>query len=61
VVIDQRLFQAEQEIKALKSQLHDLTMRLSAVKVIVTKINPVCSEKLQKLFEECEGCKGEDE
>ena len=61
MVTDQRLFQAEQEISALKSQVQDLMMRLSAIKVITQKISPVCSEKLQKLFEECEGCKGESD
>jgi hypothetical protein len=50
----------EIENRYLKEQVRDLTMRLSAVKVIVNKINPLCAEKLQKLLEECEGCKGEE-
>ena len=51
----------EQRVKELEAENKDLQMRLSAIKVIVTKINPVCSEKLQKLLEACEGCQGGNE
>ena len=44
------------EIRVLKDQNKDLIMRLSAIKVIVTKINPVCSEKLQQLLDTCNLC-----
>ena len=43
----------------LKAELHDLTMRLAAIKTILTRVNPVCSQKLMKLLEECEGCEGD--
>jgi hypothetical protein len=45
------------EIMILKEQNKDLLMRLCAIKTIVTKVNPVCSEKLQQLLDVCEGCK----
>lgn len=32
------------EIELLKAENKDLTMRLSAIKVILGKVNPVCSE-----------------
>lgn len=50
----------ENEITRLKEEIKDLTMRLSAVKVMVTKITPVCSEKLLQLLESCSSCKGEE-
>ena len=50
----------EARVKELEAENKDLLMRLSAIKVMVTRISPVCSEKLQKLFEDCEGCKGEE-
>lgn len=49
----------DSEIAYLKEQNKDLLMRLSAIKVIVTRVNPVCSEKLQQLLSICEGCKDE--
>ena len=49
----------EQENRALREQVKDLTMRPSAIKVITGKVVPICGEKLQKLLEECEGCKGD--
>ena len=49
------------EIRVLREEIKDLTMRLSAIKVITSKVSPVCSEKLRKMMEECEGCKGENE
>ena len=48
-----------EKIRDLESQVQDLTMRLSAVKIITQKISPVCSQKLQQLLETMEGCKGE--
>lgn len=51
---------AEQRIRELEAEVKDLTMRLSAIKVIVTKITPVCSQKLQELLWSLEGCKGDD-
>ena len=48
------------EVNTLRAEVHDLKMRLSAIKVITHKISPVCSEKLQTLLESCEGCKGEE-
>ena len=50
----------EQEIKYLREQVKDLTMRLSAIIVIVNKVSPLCSEKLQQLLDECEGCEGDE-
>jgi len=44
------------EIRVLKDQTRDLIMRLSAIKVIVTRINPVCAEKLQQLLDTCGTC-----
>lgn len=49
------------EVNALREEVHDLRMRLSAIKVIVTRIEPVCSEKFKTLLEACEGCKGEED
>jgi len=49
-----------QRIQLLEAENKDLLMRLSAIKVITTKITPVCSEKLQKMLEECEGCVGSE-
>ena len=46
----------QEEIRFLREQNKDLTMRLSAIKVIVSKITPICSDKLQQLLETCEGC-----
>ena len=51
---------AEQRIRELEAEVKDLTMRLSAIKVIVTKITPTCSEKLRHLLEDCEGCKSDN-
>lgn len=48
------------ENRILKEQIQDMTMRLSAIKVIVTKITPTCSEKLRHLLEDCEGCKSDN-
>ena len=50
----------EQRVKELEAENKDLHMRLSAIKVITQKMNPVCAEKLHALFIDCEGCKGED-
>lgn len=50
---------AESRLKELEAENKDLTMRLSAIKIITAKISPVCSEKLKRLFEEYEGCNGE--
>lgn len=49
----------QEEIRFLREQNKDLNMRLSAIKVITNKIHPVCSQRLQELLEECEGCKVE--
>lgn len=49
----------DQKIRELENQVKDLTMRLSAIKVITTKIEPICSQRLQELLEACEGCKGD--
>lgn len=47
----------QNEIKILKDEIQDLRMRLSAIKVITTRVEPVCSEKLKTLLESCESCK----
>lgn len=49
------------EVLSLKEEVKDLRMRLSAIKIIVTRIEPICSEKFTTLLESCEGCKGEEE
>ena len=49
------------EVKTLREEVKDLIMRLSAIKIIVTKIEPVWSEKFKTLLEACEGCKGEED
>lgn len=46
-------------IRELEAEVRDIRMRLSAIKVITNKIHPVCSQRLQELLEECEGCKVE--
>jgi len=50
---------AEARIRELEAENRDLMMRLSAIKVITTNIMPICADKLQKIFAECEGCKGD--
>ena len=47
------------ELAVLRTENHDLTMRLAAIKTILTRVNPVCSQKLLKLIEDCEGCEGD--
>lgn len=50
------LEQANQTIRQLEAEVKDLTMRLSAIKVITTKVQPVCANRMQRLLEECELC-----
>ncbi len=47
------------ECVMLYEQNRHLTMRLAAVKTIVSSLNPTCSEKLKRLMSECGGCEGE--
>lgn len=49
----------QRELDLLKAENQDLTMRLAAIKTILTRVNPVCSQKLLKLIEDCEGCEGD--
>lgn len=49
----------ENENRFLRDENKTLTMRLSAVKVIVNMINPVCTQKLEELMNTCSNCKGE--
>ena len=49
----------EKKIRLLEQENKDLLMRLSAIKVITQKVNPVCSKKLEELLLECEHCKGD--
>lgn len=44
---EQGIANLNNEIRILKDEIKDLTMRLSAIKVIVTKIEPSCSNKLE--------------
>lgn len=53
-------FELKNEVKVLREEIQDLRMRLSAIKVIVNSVEPICSEKFKTLLEYCEGCKGED-
>lgn len=41
----------DHRIRELEVQVKDLTMRLSAIKMITTKIEPICSQRLQELLE----------
>lgn len=49
----------KERIVELELENKDLFMRLSAIKVITQKVNPVCSKKLEELLVECETCKGD--
>ena len=51
----------KERIVELELENKDLFMRLSAIKVITQKVNPVCSQKLEALLSECDTCKGVDE
>jgi len=44
------------ELAVLRAENHDLTMRLAAIKTILTRVTPVCSQKLEKMLEDCERC-----
>ena len=48
----------KKDVQLLKQEIKELTMRLSAVKVIVHNVNPVCSQKILDLVEGCKegGC-----
>ena len=49
----------DEKIRDLEAQVKGLTMRLSAIKVITQKIDPICSQKLQEMLWSLEGCKGD--
>lgn len=49
----------DEKIRDLEAQVKDLTIRLSAIKVITQKIDPICSQKLQEMLWSLEGCKGD--
>ena len=50
----------QSKIRDLEAQVKDLTMRLSAIKVITQKIDPICSQKLQEMLWSLGECKGDD-
>ena len=45
------------ENRVLKEENKDLFMRLSAIKTIINKVNPICSQKLESMLNECEDCR----
>ncbi len=48
--------QRENELLRVKNK--DLLMRLNTVKMLLNRVSPVCSRKLQELPECAEGCDG---
>lgn len=43
----------------LEAENKTLLTRLTAIKMLVTRVEPVCSQKLEELLQSCEGCKGD--
>lgn len=56
----QQMIDLQREVHILREQVKDLTMIVTAVRVMTTRINPVCAAKLQNLLDSCAGC-AEDE
>lgn len=48
------------EKRCLEEKNKDLIMKLSAIKIIINQINPVCSEKLNSMISECSSCSKEN-
>lgn len=60
----QELINENQELRAAldcqKKVNQDLTMRMVGAKMLLSKVTPVCSQKLEKLMTECGGCDDAD-
>lgn len=44
------------ENRVLKEENKDLFMRLAAIKTIINRVKPICSQKLESMLKECEEC-----
>lgn len=48
----------KRENEILKEELKNCHMTLAAIKTLVHRNSPLCSQKLSQLLDACEGCKG---
>jgi len=50
----------ENENRLIREENKILLMRLAGIKTIISMVQPACTQKLEKLLNDCQGCK-EDE